>query len=329
MKRLAHAIAWRLERVADRFKRRKSRARVIEGYAGYATCAHLVLRGRVLTALASRPAQSRAGRLRNFFGMVSLFLTDEVAHVRVHAQGVEAVSDEEGYFTLLLPRPATAGWTDIPVHIEGFEDTTLCPAYVAGEDADLMIISDIDDTILETGAYSLPRNLWTSLTGNVATRHVYPDAVRLISELAAGGVNPVFYVSSSPWNLHAFLSEIFERNGMARGPMFLRDLGLSRTKFITDGHGSHKGGSIDLLLRAHPGLRVILLGDTGQEDAKIYGEVAKTHPGRIAAVVLRETADGVDQADQAAIDLIEASGIPVFRGRTFPERRDIYKAIEG
>jgi phosphatidate phosphatase APP1 len=151
----------------------------------------------------------------------------------------------------------------------------------------------------------------------------------LIRDLAEGGSKPVFYVSSSPWNLYSFLADIFERNGMVRGPMFLRDLGLSQTKFITDGHGSHKGGSIELLLRAHPGMRVVLLGDTGQEDAKIYGGIAKNHPGRVAAVILRQTADGLDQADQEAIDQIEALGIAVFRDQVFPERQQIYDAIEG
>lgn len=328
MKSLLHGIAWRLEGAADRFRRTQDSARVIDAYAGYATQEHLILRGRVLTSLASTQSAENRGRLRSFFAMVSLFLTDEVANVRVRARGVEAISDEEGYFTLQLPRPKSGGWVDVLVHIKGHEDKTLCSAFIPDEAGELMIISDIDDTILKTGAYSLARNLWTSLTGNVASRHVYPDAVRLISDLAEDGANPVFYVSSSPWNLYSFLSDIFDRNGLVRGPMFLRDLGISRTKFITDGHGNHKGGSIDLLLRAQPKLRVILLGDTGQEDARIYAEIAAKHDGRVAAIVLRQTVDGLDQADAKSIARIEALGIPVFRDGVFPERGQIVEAIK-
>jgi len=70
MKTLAHGIAWRLEKVADRFRRTKSGMRVIEGYGGYATSEHLVLRGRVLTSMSGMAAQRGGGRLRSFLGMV-------------------------------------------------------------------------------------------------------------------------------------------------------------------------------------------------------------------------------------------------------------------
>jgi phosphatidate phosphatase APP1 len=153
--------------------------------------------------------------------------------------------------------------------------------------------------MIETGAYSLLRNLYTSFTGNATTRHVYPDAVGLMADLSCEGLNPVYYVSSSPWNLHAFLADVFHNSGLTRGPIFLRDLGLSKTKFITDGHGNHKGASIDLILNANPDLPAILLGDTGQHDARIYREVIARHGDRIIAVGLRIPGAGLDAADRA------------------------------
>ncbi len=56
---------------------------------------------------------------------------------------------------------------------------------------------DIDDTMMQTGAYSLARNLWTTFTGSALTRDVFPDAVALMTRLH-DGMNPVFYVSSAP-----------------------------------------------------------------------------------------------------------------------------------
>lgn len=327
MKNLLHNIALKAERFADRFHRVQSTNRVIDAYKGYATAMHLVIRGRVLTATTRKQAQQGSGRVANFRQMLALFLTDEVANVTVVSGGIEAVTDEEGYFTLLLPRPVETGWIDVTVHIKGSDVSAQCQAFAPAPSAQLMVISDIDDTVMETGAYSLMRNLWTSMTGSTLTRKIYPDAVRLISDLSANGQNPVFYVSSSPWNLYGFLTEIFDRSRLTPAPMFLRDLGLSETKFITDGHGNHKGGSIDMLVRAHPDLRVILLGDTGQEDSAIYAQIAQDHPDRVAAVVLRETADGSDERDHAPMRELKGLGVSVFHGPEFPPSQAVLEAV--
>ncbi len=317
MKKLLHRAALNAELVLDRAFGGTGKSRVIDPYLGYATPDALVLRGRVLSRLNGRAAQEGQGRLTNLRSMIGLFVTDEVAGATVHAKGVQAKTDEEGYFTLTLPKPDTHGWHQVPVHIEGFEDTTLCEALVPHADARFLVISDIDDTVLKTGAYQLWRNLWTSLTGNALTRQVFPDAVALMTRLSDGGRNPIFYVSSSPWNFHSFLAQIFKRTGLVRGPKFLRDLGLSENQFITGTHGDHKGGSIDTILSAQPGLPVILIGDTGQHDAEVYLDAARRHPDRIKAVVLREPGPGPDAKMRHAMGEIEASGVTLYHGTDF------------
>lgn len=176
--------------------------------------------------------------------------------------------------------------------------------------AEYGIISDIDDTVLETGAYSLARNLWTSMTGNAMMRHIFPDAVALMDQLHHGR-NPVFYVSSSPWNLFHFLQRIFERHGLVMGPMFLRDLVISQTQFVTGTHGDHKGAAIDDILGANPDLNFVLMGDTGQHDAHVYLHAIERHPGRIKRVILRQPGPGPDAESRAAMQQIEAYGVQV------------------
>ncbi|MGR3762234.1 App1 family protein (plasmid) [Roseobacteraceae bacterium NS-SX3] len=312
----------RAERALDAIFRRRNGTgtgvpKVIDPYLGFATPDQLIVRGRVLTKLRHGRARENQSLLANLRQMVSLFLTDEVSGVTVCHGGTTAISDEEGYFQLPLPNRGPAGWRDIPVSIEGRGKAALCPVLVPRPDARFMVISDIDDTMMRTGAYSLWRNLWTSFTGNALTRHVFPDSVALMQHLSEGGRNPVFYVSSSPWNMHGFLDQVFRRAGLVRGPMFLRDLGLSETKFITEGHGNHKGQSIDTLLRAHPGLPAVLIGDTGQHDAAIYLEAAQRHPGRIAAVLLRTPGNGADAADLQDLAALEETGVPVLAGQDF------------
>ncbi|EPX77486.1 phosphatase domain-containing protein [Litoreibacter arenae] len=317
MKRLIHRVALKAEHLFDRVFGRTGKGRVIDPYIGYATPDGLVVRGRVLSKIArNKPAKGQR-LLTNMRQMLSLFLTDEVKAVEVRSGDVTTKSDEEGYFTLHLPRPATAGWHDIEVIIEGFEDIAICPALVPRGDARFLVISDIDDTMIQTGAYVLWKNLWTSLTGNALTRHVFPDAVALMERLSQDGRNPVFYVSSSPWNFHYFLQHIFHHGGLVRGPMFLRDLGLSENQFITGTHGDHKGGSIDTILAANPDLPVILMGDTGQHDAQVYLDAITRHRDRIHAVVLREPGPGPDPEVKAVMDRIATTGVPLLHAPDF------------
>ncbi len=305
-----------VERALDRLgPARRRDDLVIDPYLGYATPSEIILRGRVLTALRRRAPDPDGSWWTNLRQMLSLFLTKEVAAVPVRCGETEALTDEEGYFDLHLPRgDAAPGWAAFDVTLPG--EGARLEALVVGPEAPFGVISDIDDTVLETGAYSLARNLWTSLTGNALTRHVFPDAVALMTAFRAAGA-PVFFVSSSPWNLHHFLREIFRRHDMPKAPIFLRDLGLSRTQFISGTHGDHKGSAIDAILAAHPGLPFVLVGDTGQHDPPVYLAAAERHPGRIVRAIFREPGKGADGKDAEAMEALRALGVQVESGRDY------------
>ncbi|UWR22419.1 App1 family protein [Sulfitobacter sp. S190] len=317
IKQALHKSAWWLESLLDSIKGQRDTRQVIEPYIGYATPEHLVVRGRVLSSLRRNEPLAEQSKWANFKQMVSLFATDEVADVEVAAQGVTTRSDDEGYFTLNLPRDDSVGWISVPVRLPGKNVETACSVLVPEKSARFGVISDIDDTMLRTGAYSLWKNLWTSMTGNATTRRLFKDAVGFMDALSDDGRNPVYYVSSSPWNLHHFIATIFGRAKLVRGPKFLRDLGLGENQFISGTHGDHKGGSIDTLMAANPDLDYVLVGDTGQHDAFVYRDAAKRHPGRVRAVVLREPGPGPDPESRAAIAELRDMGVPVLQGLNF------------
>jgi phosphatidate phosphatase APP1 len=68
----------------------------------------------------------------------------------------------------------------------------------------------------------------------------------------------------------------------------------------------HKLKEISNILQAYPHLSFVLIGDSGQDDPKIYREVVTKFPGRILAIYIRDVqlADREKIATDIARDLI-------------------------
>ena len=307
--RTAHGI----ERVLEKASRGPAQHDpIIDCYGGYTAGDQVIVRGRVLAQPRSISAVAVQSKWQNFLDFVSLFRTDELAEIGIVSQDAtaHAVTDEEGFFTLIWPLQDKRPPQKITIRAAGSDTPHDAPVFNS-LDASNGVISDIDDTLLKTGAFSLIRNLWTSATGNVHQREVFADAIALLKQFDERNTS-FFYVSSSPWNLYDYLQSIFHRTGLPLGPFFLRDLGISETQFITGTHGDHKTSALERILAANPHLTFTLIGDTGQHDPHIYADVVSRHAGRIAQVILRRP-NGVELSDQIGrdVDKMKAHGVDV------------------
>jgi len=254
----------------------------------------VVVRGRVLDdPLPSAAVESeRVGEaIRR---MLRNFVTDELPGVplRVAVADAEVViaTDAEGYFLASLrpdpdrlSRPWTTGTVELDGEYRGLPGRYTTPVEVRVPElsARFGILSDIDDTILETGVQRVGHMIRQTFTGSALTRTAFPGAPELYRDLAAG-LNPTFYVSSSPWNLHAFLVAFLRHRGFPTGPVLLRDL------LGTAAGREQKTDRIAEILDVHPGLPFVLIGDSGEKDPEIYADIVREHPGRILAVYIRE-----------------------------------------
>ena len=63
----------------------------------------------------------------------------------------------------------------------------------------------------------------------------------------------------------------------------------------------HKFKEIEQILMTYPHLNFVLVGDSGQEDAKIYREVALHFPGRILAIYIRDVQ--LAEREKIAVDI--------------------------
>lgn len=303
-------------------------------YRGYGDAGRLWLRGRVLESKGLEKPQAGAGTWDNLVRMLHRFETDEVPRARVRAalggRRAEVTADDEGYFEVafdalgcLEPDPSSGRrWREIGLELleparPGQPGPVRASARVLTPPASarLGVISDVDDTIIKTGAYDLVRNWRTILLRSAEGRIPFRGVAafyRALERGPGGGepVNPIFYVSSSPWNLYDLLERFMEVHGIPVGPMFLRDFGLDRTKLVVGSHRDHKIGAIERLFAFYPGLSFVLVGDSGQHDAAIYAEVVRRHPRRVLAVYIRDVTPGeeVDREVRALLEEVRRAG---------------------
>ena len=156
------------------------------------------------------------------------------------------------------------------------------------------VISDIDDTVVQTDVTRWLRVLGAVLFGNAHTRLPFRGVAAFYRALEAGvsadgaqRLNPLFYVSSSPWNLYDLLLEFLTLSNIPLGPLNLRAWRGGTSELLPSGHGAFKQAEIRRILDTFPDLPFILIGDSGEEDPEIYGEIVSAYPGRILAVYIR------------------------------------------
>lgn len=282
------------------------RSVMIMPYQGFGNGKELFFPGRVLGDRDIGKSEPEDSRWRNFKRMYKRFMTWQIPEAKVEASfdGItkSATTDDKGYyeFRIELPDPMTDHnpWQIIEVKLVNKviknqkPPMVHCYVFVPPENVEFGVISDIDDTIVPTGATRMWEMLKTTFLGNAHTRTPFPGVAAFYQAMSKGLVgrenNPFFYVSSSPWNLYDFLRELMIVHHLPQGPLMLRDIGLSREQFIAGSHTDHKLAQIERVFDIIRDIPFILIGDSGQHDAEIYLQVIRDYPGRVKMVYIRD-----------------------------------------
>ena len=258
---------------------------IVLPYLGYGTGARLTVRGRVLQDEGFRPARDTEARWRNLVAFFKRMESDVIAGARLRARFgsalVETATDRQGYFQADLERAgAQPGWNEVALElVREPRIRATARVLVPAREAEFGIISDIDDTIVYSNVLSKWRMVLMLALSNSRTRKPFKGVGAFYRALHRG-VNPVFYVSKSPWNLYAPLVEYLEAQRLPLGPLELRDFGLRMNR-------NHKTVAIAAILARYPHLRFVLIGDSGEQDPEIYADIVQAHPRRIRAIYIR------------------------------------------
>ncbi|NMH59148.1 App1 family protein [Alteromonas ponticola] len=300
-----HRFEKRLDKLKHRYKKWRGYSPVIvQPYMTYGTADELWIAGRLLEAKGVQGGLD-ASKWKNLVHMVRRYRSDEVPFTEIElilGDDVRTVTTgADGYFHYQWDAPDKENvrqpWTRLTLkaadpELAKAEQQSTAEVSVPAASAEFAVISDVDDTIMRTGATHFLRHAKTVLLNNAHSRELFPGTSAFYNALHQGASgsagNPFFYVSSSPWNIHDIITRFIEINDLPKGPVLLKDFGLEEDRWFKSGHEDYKKDRIETILKTYPQLKLVLIGDSGQQDVYAYLEVVKAQPDKILAVYIRD-----------------------------------------
>jgi phosphatidate phosphatase APP1 len=283
-------------------------------YRGYGSSARAHVHGRALEVRNVSASTDADSTLRNLLNTYRRAESDPLPFARVKVEYAETSTsmdaDDEGFF---------GGWIDLPQPIAGDQEwneykVSLVAPVRSGVDsvtatgeilvplssARFGVISDIDDTVIQSRVSNFLQAARTVMLGNARTRLPFPGVAAFYRALRNGAsgdeMNPIYYVSSSPWNIYDVITEFMDIQKIPHGPLLLRDWDIGWGSLASSRHFEHKGIAIRNIMQLYPGMQFILVGDTSQHDPEIYQQIVAEFPNRVRAIYIRDVSVNAERS---------------------------------
>lgn len=186
-------------------------------------------------------------------------------------------------------RPLRGGplWVDLRVILPEDDAREFDGHVMLLEDEGISVVSDIDDTIKITEVHDKKKLIENTF---VEPFRGCPGVRGLYKAWAKQGA-AFHYVSNSPLPLIGALHEFIDDSGLPHGSISLKPFRWSDGTFLDlfDAPADHKQGVIEEIIDAFEERKFVLVGDTGERDPEIYGDIARENPGRVLAIYVRRT----------------------------------------
>ena len=177
------------------------------------------------------------------------------------------------------------------------------------------VISDIDDTIKISQVRDKSELLWNTFCRPFRPA---PGMAELYRSWSADDVR-FHYVSASPWQLYPPLAAFLVEHKFPAGSFQMKHWRL-QDRTVLNLFGSqeeYKRSVIEPLLKQFPHDRFVLIGDTGEQDPKIYAGLARDYP-QVSRIFIRNV---TQQSTDAFRDTFE--GLSADRWQIFLEPSEV------
>jgi hypothetical protein len=176
----------------------------------------------------------------------------------------------------------------------------------------LSVISDVDDTIKISEVTNRRALLANTFLRDYKPVAEMPGVYQQWEKLDVR----FHYVSASPWQLYGPISEFLAAERFPTGSVHMKMFRLtdqSALNLLAAQH-KYKPELIAKIIADFPCRRFILVGDNGEQDPEIYGELARRHPDRVKQILIRHvgSTEGMDARYGAAFNGISRESWRVF-----------------
>lgn len=259
---------------------------------GYVSGQMTVLRGRLIQPDVFSPEHADDSSSTNLRRSLARLKQKELKHAPVRLQlgalQVSGRSDNEGRFQLpLLTGELAPGWHAVEAVPPAAPPARL---FVPDPANELVLLSDVDDTVLWSEVNHKQRLLQHSLMENSLQRRGFAGTAAFYHQLLQANARPatstVIYLSASPQQLGPPIRAFLQREQFPEGLLLLKTIARRQGDPWLD-QQRYKLRVLHGLLRDLAPQRFILVGDDGEHDPEIYLQLQQRFPERIAAVLIR------------------------------------------
>ena len=173
------------------------------------------------------------------------------------------------------------------------------------------VLSDIDDTIKISQVRNKPELLLNTFCRPFRP---VPGMAELYRSWSADDVR-FHYVSASPWQLFSPLVAFTREHDFPAGAFHMKLFRLQdRTALNLFGsQEEYKRGVIEPLLKQFPHDRFVLVGDSGEQDPKIYAGLARDYPQQVSHIFIRNVTNETPDTFRDTFTDLPADRWQVFR----------------
>jgi phosphatidate phosphatase APP1 len=182
---------------------------------------------------------------------------------------------------------------------------------MASHPATVLVVSDVDDTVKDTGGMLFDSHLRnpTIIFDGLRTWHPVPGMARVYQFWKRTLPARFHYLSAGPVRYHRRLDRFLASSGFPAGLISLRaggNLVASR---------EYKVRVLTPILAANPRQLVLFVGDSGERDPESYGELARLFPRQTVGIIIRQVTheQRLSPRYRKAFDRVPASRWILFR----------------
>lgn len=161
----------------------------------------------------------------------------------------------------------------------------------------LSVISDIDDTIKISNVLDKKELILNTFFRPFKAASGMSKYYR---QLAKTDGTRFHYVSASPWQLYRVLREFLDNEKFPLGSFHMKTFRWKDKSLINIFKSSfqYKIDIIEPIIKTFPKRQFLLVGDSGEKDPEIYGEIARRHVKQIRKILIRNVTKEDPRSDR-------------------------------